>query len=65
VTLKGSGLAGVTKVLFSPDVEAAFAVVDDQTVTTAVPNGAKTGPVQAVTAAGVITSMGAFTVATP
>jgi hypothetical protein len=65
VVLKGSSLGGVTKVLFSPDVEAAFTVVDDQTVTTAVPNGAMTGPIQAVTAAGVLTSTEPFQVATP
>lgn len=65
VTLKGSGLGGVSKVLFSPNVEAAFSVVDDQTVTTAVPSGAQTGPVQAVTPAGVLTSMGPFQVAAP
>jgi hypothetical protein len=65
VTLTGSGLAGTVQVRFSPDLEAAFTVVGDSTVTTTVPQGARTGPVQVTTAAGVLASPQPFQVDGP
>jgi hypothetical protein len=62
VMVKGNGLAGASKVLFSPAVEADFTVVDETTLKATVPAGAKSGPVQVVTPKGTLKSMEPFQV---
>jgi hypothetical protein len=62
VTLSGTGLSGATAVRFNGTVQPAFTVVSDSEVTTTVPAGATSGPVQVVTPGGTATSAGSFTV---
>ena len=62
VTLTGTGLTWATQVVFNGTEQPAFTVVSDTSITTTVPAGAATGPVQVVNAAGTATFAGGFTV---
>jgi hypothetical protein len=63
VMIRGTNLAGATRVLFHPDREASFTVVNDTVVQATVPDGAQTGPVQVETPTGMVKSRGPFSVA--
>ena len=52
VTISGTAFTGATSVTFGGGVTAGFTVVNDTTITTAVPAGAKNGPVTVRTPAG-------------
>jgi len=62
VTLNGTGLAGIQRILFNGVPTASWAQLDAQTLQTHVPFGASTGPIQLVTGAGAIVLPGSFTV---
>ncbi len=64
VMIKGTSLADATKVLFSPNVEADFTVIDETTLKANVPAGATSGPVQVVTPLRTLKSMQPFVVPT-
>ena len=64
VTITGVGFTGATLVRFHTTDQPGFTLVDASTITTTVPAGATTGPVQVVTPAGTATSPATFTVST-
>ena len=63
VMIKGTNLAGATRVLFHPGREASFTVINDTVVQATVPDGAQTGPVQVETPTGMVKSRDPFSVA--
>lgn len=63
VMIKGAYLSGAIRVVFHPDREASFTVVNDTVVQATVPDGAQTGPVQVETPTGAVRSRDAFSVA--
>jgi len=63
VMIKGTNLAGTTRVVFHPGREASFTVVNDTVVQATVPDGAQTGPVQVETPTGMVKSRDPFSVA--
>lgn len=63
VMIRGTNLAGATRVVFHPDREASFTIINDSVVQATVPDGAQTGPVQVETTTGVVKSRDAFSVA--
>jgi hypothetical protein len=60
VTITGTGFSGTTMVRFNTTEQAAFTMIDDTTITTTVPAGATSGPIQVVTPTGAGTSATAF-----
>jgi len=65
VTLTGTGFTGASAVSFNGTSQPVFTVVSDTTITTTVPVGATSGPVQVTTPGGTGTSATAFTVVLP
>ncbi|MFN8061346.1 MAG: DUF6605 domain-containing protein [Vicinamibacterales bacterium] len=65
ITVTGTGFTGATLVRFGSGDQTTFTVVNDTTVTTTVPGGATTGPIQVVTPAGTATSAASFSVVAP
>jgi hypothetical protein len=62
VKITGVSLTQTRKVQFGGGVNATFTVVDDTTVTTSVPRGAKTGYITVTTAGGSVLSKTSFAV---
>ena len=65
VTLTGTSFTGATAVTLNGAAVAGFTVVDDLTITFAVPAGATSGRLAVTTATGTGTSAGTFTVVAP
>jgi alpha-L-arabinofuranosidase len=61
VRLTGSGFTGATAVSFNGS-SASFAVTSDSAISTSVPNGATTGPIQVALSSGTVTSRHSFKV---
>jgi uncharacterized repeat protein (TIGR03803 family) len=61
VTISGTNFIGTTKVSFNGKV-ATFTIRSTNTITTAVPSGATTGPIKVTNSGGTATSTGIFTV---
>jgi len=64
VTIKGTNLSRVTRVTFSPNLQAKPTWVDDTEIQVAVPDGAESGPVRLEPHVGTIPTSLAFNVAT-
>ena len=62
VTLNGTLLVGIQKILFNGVPVVSFKALDAETVETVVPFGASTGPIVIVTGAGALLAPGSFTV---